>query len=172
MTEKQFEKENVFGLGNENTAFAQFFIGKSYLNPLTPAGVSPLFCKRDFRAGLPQQLAHSSREERRRADPSVRGRQRLVSGGGQAGAEPESRRRGRHSGGRQTLARREEGLLVFPHRRGGARRGDPQRMAGGRFGRGIRETVILYGDAEGKIPFPARAGRGRIRKIIRRGGKH
>lgn len=158
MTEKQFEKENVFGLGNENTAFAQFFIGKSYLNPLTPAGVSPLFCERDFRAGLPQQLAHSSREERRRADPSVRGRQRLVSGGGQAGAEPESRatwssfRRASNTG---TARRR---LLVFPHRRGGARRGDPQRMAGGRFGRGIRETVILYGTRKGKFPFPSARG--------------
>ncbi len=30
-----FEKENVFGLGNPNNAFAQYFIGQSYLNPLT-----------------------------------------------------------------------------------------------------------------------------------------
>lgn len=30
-----FEKENVFGLGNPNDAFAQYFIGQSYLNPLT-----------------------------------------------------------------------------------------------------------------------------------------
>lgn len=51
MTEKQFEKENVFGLGNENTAFAQFFIGKSYLNPLTPAGVSPFFANVTFEPG-------------------------------------------------------------------------------------------------------------------------
>lgn len=35
--DKEFEKDNVFGLGNENTAFAQYFIGRSYLNPLTPA---------------------------------------------------------------------------------------------------------------------------------------
>ena len=33
-----FEKENVFGLGNANTAYAQYFIGNSYLNPLTEAG--------------------------------------------------------------------------------------------------------------------------------------
>ena len=30
-----FEKENVFGLGTPNDAFAQYFIGQSYLNPLT-----------------------------------------------------------------------------------------------------------------------------------------
>ena len=29
-----FEKENIFGLGNPNDAFAEFFIGNSYLNPL------------------------------------------------------------------------------------------------------------------------------------------
>lgn len=32
---EEFDKENVFGLGQENTAFARYFIGNSYLNPLT-----------------------------------------------------------------------------------------------------------------------------------------
>lgn len=32
---EEFNKQNVFGMGQENTAFAQFFIGNSYLNPLT-----------------------------------------------------------------------------------------------------------------------------------------
>ncbi len=31
---ENFEKENIFGLGNPNDAFAEFFIGQSYLNPL------------------------------------------------------------------------------------------------------------------------------------------
>lgn len=35
---EQFSKENVFGLGGANTAYAQYFIGNSYLNPLTEAG--------------------------------------------------------------------------------------------------------------------------------------
>ena len=35
MNEKEFEKVNVFGKGNPNDAFAKYFIGKSYLNPLT-----------------------------------------------------------------------------------------------------------------------------------------
>ena len=35
-----FEQQNVFGQGTANTAFAQFFIGNSYLNPLTRPGES------------------------------------------------------------------------------------------------------------------------------------
>ena len=30
-----FEAQNIFGKGTENSAYAQYFIGKSYLNPLT-----------------------------------------------------------------------------------------------------------------------------------------
>ena len=32
---EEFEKQNVFGTGNANTAYAQYFIGESFLNPLT-----------------------------------------------------------------------------------------------------------------------------------------
>ena len=32
---QEFDKQNIFGLGKENTAFAQYFLGNSYLNPLT-----------------------------------------------------------------------------------------------------------------------------------------
>ena len=39
----QFEKENVFGLGQPNAAYAQYFTGHSYLNPLTKAGECPVF---------------------------------------------------------------------------------------------------------------------------------
>lgn len=35
MNKEQFDKENVFGLGKPNEAFAKYFIGNSYLNPLT-----------------------------------------------------------------------------------------------------------------------------------------
>lgn len=34
MTKEEFDKENVFGLGNSNDAYAQYFIGNSYLNLL------------------------------------------------------------------------------------------------------------------------------------------
>ncbi len=35
MNKEEFDKENVFGLGSPNDAFAKYFTGKSYLNPLT-----------------------------------------------------------------------------------------------------------------------------------------
>ena len=38
-----FEKANIFGMGNPNDAFAQYFIGNSYLNPLNELGESPVF---------------------------------------------------------------------------------------------------------------------------------
>lgn len=40
---QKFEQQNIFGLGGENTAFAQYFIGTSYLNPLTQPGQSAVF---------------------------------------------------------------------------------------------------------------------------------
>lgn len=48
MTDKDFEKENVFGLGAENTAYAQFFVGKSYLKPLTKSENKPFFANVTF----------------------------------------------------------------------------------------------------------------------------
>lgn len=38
-----FDKANMFGLGQENSAFAQYFISNSYLNPLTEPGQSAVF---------------------------------------------------------------------------------------------------------------------------------
>ena len=38
-----FDKVNVFGLGNENSAYAQYFIGNSYLNPLTDPKETSVF---------------------------------------------------------------------------------------------------------------------------------
>jgi quercetin dioxygenase-like cupin family protein len=43
MNEEVFDKENIFGKGQANTAFAQYFVGESYLNPLTVPGESPVF---------------------------------------------------------------------------------------------------------------------------------
>ena len=41
MNKEQFDKQNIFGLGSPNTAFAQYFIGNSYLNPLVdPKGAA------------------------------------------------------------------------------------------------------------------------------------
>ena len=48
MHEKEFERQNVFKKGAENTAYAQFFIGTSYLNPLTSPQNKPFFANVTF----------------------------------------------------------------------------------------------------------------------------
>ena len=40
---EDFEKANIFGMGNPNDAFSQYFIGNSFLNPLNEFGESPVF---------------------------------------------------------------------------------------------------------------------------------
>ena len=42
MEEKEFEVKNVFGKGMQNDAFAKYFVGNSYLNPLVD-NTSPIF---------------------------------------------------------------------------------------------------------------------------------
>ena len=49
--DKDFEKDNIFGVGRENSAYAQYFIGKSYLNPLTPEGIAPFMAHVTFEPG-------------------------------------------------------------------------------------------------------------------------
>lgn len=41
--QEEFAQENVFGLGQENTAYAKFFVGNSYLNPLTAPVQCPVY---------------------------------------------------------------------------------------------------------------------------------
>ena len=40
---EEFEKQNVFGTGIANTAYAQYFIGDSFLNPLTDPNKTAVF---------------------------------------------------------------------------------------------------------------------------------
>ena len=39
----EFDRNNIFGKGEENTAYAQYFTGASYVNPLTEPGHAPVF---------------------------------------------------------------------------------------------------------------------------------
>lgn len=41
--DKIFEQQNIFGNGEANTAYAQYFIGNSYLNPLTDPKKASVF---------------------------------------------------------------------------------------------------------------------------------
>ena len=43
LNEKDFNEANVFGKGMENSMFARYFTGNSYLNPLVKPGEAPLF---------------------------------------------------------------------------------------------------------------------------------
>lgn len=42
MNDEEFDKENVFGKGQENTMFAEYFVGDSFLNLLTMPGEYPM----------------------------------------------------------------------------------------------------------------------------------
>lgn len=43
MNKEDFEKDNIFGMGEPNINFAQYFIGDSYLNPLTDMNKTSVF---------------------------------------------------------------------------------------------------------------------------------
>lgn len=45
MTKEEFNQIDAFGVGEPNTAFAQYFVGESFLKPLTDmkAGEIPIF---------------------------------------------------------------------------------------------------------------------------------
>jgi quercetin dioxygenase-like cupin family protein len=43
LNKQEFDKVNVFGQGQPNVNYAQYFIGESFLNPLTKVGECPLF---------------------------------------------------------------------------------------------------------------------------------
>ncbi len=42
-TKEEFSKANMFGEGMFNEMFKEYFIGDSYINPLTQPGVDPMF---------------------------------------------------------------------------------------------------------------------------------
>ena len=43
INEKEFDKANIFGRGEPNVAYAQYFSGASFLNPLTSPKDTPMF---------------------------------------------------------------------------------------------------------------------------------
>lgn len=47
----KFEEQNIFGKGLKNTAYADYFVGESYLNPLTSPQVKPFFANVTFEPG-------------------------------------------------------------------------------------------------------------------------
>lgn len=51
MDKTEFDKANVFGLGKPNDAFAEYFIGQSYLNPLGKTSEGVGFANVSFEPG-------------------------------------------------------------------------------------------------------------------------
>ena len=51
MNKEEFDKSNIFGLGKPNVDYAKYFIGNSYLNPLTEIGKSPFLANVTFEPG-------------------------------------------------------------------------------------------------------------------------
>ena len=53
---EEFEKQNVFGMGNANTAYAQYFSGESFLNPLTKPETGVFLANVTFEPGCRNNL--------------------------------------------------------------------------------------------------------------------
>ena len=51
MEEKEFEKQNIFGKGAYNAAYARYFRGASFLNPLTEPGKTVFLANVTFEPG-------------------------------------------------------------------------------------------------------------------------
>lgn len=62
MDKDDFEKQNVFGTGQANTAYAKYFIGNSFLNPLTDSKCGLFLANVTFEPGaviaIPPEVKH------------------------------------------------------------------------------------------------------------------
>ena len=60
---EEFEKQNVFGMGNANTAYAQYFSGESFLNPLTKPETGVFLANVTFEPGcrINWQIHHATK---------------------------------------------------------------------------------------------------------------
>ena len=121
-TEKaQFETADAFGIGAPNDAYAQYFVGQSFLKPLTEPGKAPVFLANvTFEPGCRNNwhIHHATKG----------GGQILVCTAGEGwyqeegkpAVEPEPGHGHYHPAGGQALARCQGGQLVQPHCRRGA----------------------------------------------------
>ena len=73
MDQKEFDAQNVFGLGQANTAYAQYFIGDSFLNPLTRPQDGLFLANVTFEPGCRNNWhIHHATQRRRAAARSAR----------------------------------------------------------------------------------------------------
>lgn len=117
------EHGGLFGQGNPNTAYAKYFVGNSYLKPLTDPNTASVFianvtfeprCRNNWHI-------HHATSGGGQILICVDG-EGMVSGRRQTGAQPEAGRCSHHSGRNQALARRKGRQLVQPSGSGMPRR--------------------------------------------------
>ena len=114
--QRVFDKENIFGKGQENSGLSEYFTGKSYVNPLTKPGESTVaLANVTFEPGCRNDWHIPSCKDRRRADPDLYCRKWLVSGRRERSSKPGTGYGNRNPSGGETLARGESRQLVFPH---------------------------------------------------------
>lgn len=116
--QKQFEEINVFGTGKPNDAFARYFVGKSFLNPLTnPQETAVFLANVTFEPGCRNNWHIHHAKKRRRSDSSFARRARAGIRRKTNPARFPHRRNGHHDSGRgEALARCEKGQLLLTHR--------------------------------------------------------
>lgn len=70
MDQKAFAQQNLFGLGTENTAYAQYFSGQSFLNPLTQPEDGLFLANVTFEPGCRNNwhIHHAKKRRRSAAD--------------------------------------------------------------------------------------------------------
>lgn len=105
------QNEMVFPIGAPNDNFAKYFIGQSYLAPLSTQQVG--IYNVTFEPGCRNNWHIHHAKKRRRTDPRLCGRSRLLSGMGQTGTGAAPRRCGKYSDQGQALARCCAGQLVL-----------------------------------------------------------
>ena len=133
LTDKEKYQNTVFFPIGEPNPYGQFFVGESYLAPVSTEQV-PIFnvtfepgCRNNWHV----QLARPSRQKSGRPDADLRRRKRLLSGVGHGSRRDDARHRDQHSRRGQALARRSSRQLVLPSGYRDRGRGSEQRVARG-----------------------------------------
>lgn len=154
--------EDVFPRGDKNDAFAQYFIGQSYLSILSKEQV--VVANVTFEPGCRNNW-HIHHAE------SVGGQILLCTTGRGYYQEWEETREGtpprrcrEHPGGSETLARCRARQLVLPHRHRGPGDRKQERMVRTRVRRGIRKTQMII-SRPGPCSLPETVYPGGIRTL-------
>lgn len=133
----------LFGLGTENTAYAKYFVGNSWLNMLTTEGVVSANVTFEPACRNNWHIHHKGGQILFVTD----GRGWYREWGKPARPRAQTRRRCLYCAGSQTLARSRQGQLVCPYRAGTAGGQKVHRMVRGGQRRGIRGAPVIRTDS-------------------------